>query len=209
MEELQKSKALHSRERLKSLGLHFDHIFAKINPIEPKQPQASVVFVITKSSLPPIPPSLENVVDYRNYPVDLDTYLRSQNTGSHPQSVINMCDFVQKGLIYSGNDPITKENAYWYKLQSDDILSSFVAPYDKKIHALHENTKNDDVARGYIILLNNDDMKRYGFTIVETLESCQSKGGKSSLLQIKKRKNITKKRRRVSRRKSRISCRKH
>lgn len=205
MEELKKSKALHSRERLKSLGLHFDHIFAKINPIEPKPPQESVVFVITSSSLPPIPSSQKNVIEYRNYPDHLNIHLLSRNTDSHPQSVINMCDFVQKGLIYSGNDPITKENAYWYKLQSDDILSSFVAPYDEKIHASLENINKDDVARGYIILLNNDDMKRYNFNIVETIESCSLKGGKtSSVLQRKKRKNITKKRR-----KSRISRRKH
>lgn len=205
MEELKKSKAELSRIRLNSLHLPFNHIFAKINPIEPKSSQASVVFVITSSSLPPIPLSDEDITAFRNYPDDLDIHLRSRNKGSHPQSVINMCDLVQSGLIYSGNDPITRENAYWYKLQTNDILSSYVAPHDLEIHGSRENANNDDVARGYIILLNNDDMEKYNFNIVETIESCSSKGGKtSSLVKRKKRKNITKRRR-----KSRISRRKH
>jgi len=113
-----------------------------------------------------------------------------------------MCKLVESGLIYSGNDPVNKEKVYWYRVQSDDILSSYVAAYDPVIHGSPENANNDDVSRGYIVLLNDDDMKRYNFTMVE---SCPSKGGKSSsLVKRKKRKNITKKRR-----KSRISRRKH
>ena len=210
------TKALNSRDRLEQLrdSFHFDHIFAKINPIEPQQPpppQESKVVVITRSSLPPIPSSTVHGNEaFRNYPYQLEPHLSSRQTTQHPQSIINMCDLIKEGLIYSGNDPITGQNAYWYKLKTDDILSSYVAQYHAEIHGSPENKINDDVARGYIILLNNDDMERYKFNRVETIESCSSKGGKtSSVLQRKKRKNITKKRRRISRRKPRISRRKH
>lgn len=213
MEDAIQRKALISRDRLKQLSdtFRFDHIFAKINPIEPQQPQESIVFVITRSSLPPIPLSIYHygIIAFRNYPHDLDSHLLLRNTKSHPQSVINMCELIQDGLIYSGTDPISKTTTYWYKVQDNDILSSYVAPYNADIHGSPENKINDDVARGYIILLTDAEMKTHNFNIVETLESCPSKGGKSSLLQIKKRKNITKKRRRVSRRKSRVSRRKH
>ena len=202
MGDVIQDKALNSRDRLEQLrgSFHFEHIFAKINPIEPQQPpppQESIVFVITRSSLPPIPSSIYDVIGYRNYTVDLTLHLSSRQNTQHPQSFINMCDLIKEGLIYSGNDPITGENAYWYKVQDNDILSSYNASY------------NDDVARGYIVLLNHDEMTTHSFNRIETLKSCPSKGGKSSLLQRKKRKNITKKRRRVSRRKPRISRRKH
>ena len=212
MEVVIKEKARDSRLRLEQLRgtLPFDHIFAKINPIITQSPQESIVFVITRSSLPPIPSWTDHGnIAFRNYPDDLDIHLRSRNTGYHPQSVINMCELIQGGLIYSWTDPISKTTTYWYKVQDNDILSSYVAPYDESIHGTKENTKNDDVARGYIVLLNDDEKTRK-FKIVKSLDSCPSKGGKtSSVLQRKKRMNITKKRRRVSRRKPRISRRKH
>jgi hypothetical protein len=209
MEEVINKKARSSRERLETLRLPFDYIFAKINPISPQSPQQSVVFVITKSSLPQIPSSASDVIGYRNYPWELDSHLSSRNKSSHPQSVIDMCELIKYQLIYSGKDPISGNTTYWYKVQDNDILSSYVASHDESIHGSTENDKNDDVARGYIILLTDAEMKRHNFNIVETLESCQSKGGKSSMLQRKKRKNITKKRRRISRRKPRVSRRKH
>jgi len=209
MEEVINKKAVTSRERIQLLKFDFDHIFAKINPITPQSPQESVVFVITKSSLPSIPSIESDLTGYRNYTVDLDLHLISRNKSSHPHSVINMCELIQNGLIYSGTDPISKNTTYWYKVQDNDIFSSYVALYDESIHGTKENTMNDDVAKGYIILLTNDDMEIYNFNIVENIDSCLSKGGKSSLLQRKKRKNITKKRRRISRRKPGVSRRKH
>jgi hypothetical protein len=209
MEDIIIKKALNSRERLRTLSLPFDHIFAKINPKSTKSPQESDVFVITRSSLPPIPSSDSDVIKYRNYPEDLGLHLSSRNKYSHPHSVINMCELIKYGLIYSGEDPISKKTTDWYKVQSNDILSSYVEPYEESIHGTKENAMNDDVAKGYIILLTDDDMERYNFNIVETIESCSSKGGKSSMLQRKKRKNITKNRRRISRRKPRMSRRKH
>jgi hypothetical protein len=207
MEDIINKKALNSRERLIKLSLSFDHIFAKINPKSTKSPQESDVFVITRSSLPPIPSSYSDVFGYRNYPEYLDLHLMSRNKSSHPHSVINMCELIKYGLIYSGEDPISKKTTDWYKVQSNDILSSYVAPRDESIHGPKENAMNDDVARGYIILLTDDDMERYNFNIVENIDSCPSKGGKSSMLQRKKRKNITKNRRRISRRKPRMSRR--
>jgi len=212
MEEIINKKASNSRERLRTLRLPFDHIFAKINPKSKKSPEESVVFVITRSSLPPIP--LSDVIGYRNYPVDLDLHLSSRNKSSHPHSVINMCELIKYGLIYSGEDPTDGKPTigkptYWYKVQANDILSSYVESYDESIHGTKENAMNDDVAKGYIILLTDAEMKTHNFNIVETIESCSSKGGKSSMLQRKKRKNITKNRRRISRRKPRMSRRKH
>lgn len=203
MEEVIESKAIQSRKRLNSLGLSYEYIFAKINPIEPNPPESSVVFVITRDFLPSIPTSSEEGIKaYRNYPTNLDLHLRSRQQETHPQSVINMCELVKSRLIYSGNDPVTKQIAYWYMVQSGDILSRYVAAYDPAIPDSYENRANDDVSRGYIVLLDDDKPRKYNFTIVE---SCPSKGGKSSsLVKRKKRKNITKKRR-----KSRISRRKH
>ena len=211
MDEVIQEKAHNSRIRLNPVRdtLPYDHIFAKINPIIPQSPQESVVFVNTRSSLPSIPSSIDDVIGYRNYTVVLTLHLISRNKSSHPHSVINMCELIQDGLIYSGTDPISKTTTYWYKVQDNDILSSYVAPYDESIHGTKENAMNDDVARGYIMLLNDDEMKTRKFKIVKSIESCPSKGGKSSLLQIKKRKNITKKRRRISRRKPRVSRRAH
>jgi hypothetical protein len=201
MEATINEKASSSRIRLTTLRLPFDHIFAKINPISPQSQQENVVFVITRSSLPPIPSSDSDVFRYRNYPVDLTRHLISRNQPSHPHSVINMCEFIKNGWIYSGQDPTDGKLTHWYKVQDNDILSSYVAPYVESIHGTKENTMNDDVSRGYIILLTDAEMKRHNFNIVQSIKSCSSKGGKSSMLQTKKRKNITKNRRRISRRK--------
>jgi len=203
MEDVIRQIATKSRIRLDEglLKFPYKHIFAKINPIEPKPLESSVVFVITRDSLPRIPTGHEDNIAFRNYPSVLDIHLRTRNQKTHPQSVINMCELVKSELIYSGIDPVTKELGYWYQVQSNDILSRYQAKYEPAIHGSPENAKNDDVSRGYIVLLD-DDMKRYNFT---RLESCPSTGGKSSsLVKRKKRKNITKKRR-----KSRISRRKH
>jgi hypothetical protein len=209
MEATINEKASSSRERLTRLRLPFDHIFAKINPISPQSQQENVVFVITRSSLPLIPSSYSDVFGYRVYPVNLGLHLMSRNQSSHPHSVIDMCDFIQKRWIYSGQDPTDGKLAHWYKVQDNDILSSYVAPYDESIHGTKENAMNDDVSRGYIILLTDAEMKRHNFNRVQSIKSCSSKGGKSSMLQRKKRKNITKNRRRISRRKPRMSRRKH
>jgi hypothetical protein len=203
MEATINEEASSSRKRLTKLRLHFDHIFAKINPIAPQSPQENVVFVITRSSLPPIPSSDSDsdIIQYRSYPVDLGLHLMSRNKSSHPHSVINMCEFIKNRWIYSGQDPTDGKLTHWYKVQDNDILSSYVAPYVESIHGTKENTMNDDVSRGYIILLTDAEMKRHNFNIVQSIKSCSSKGGKSSMLQRKKRKNITKNRRRISRRK--------
>jgi len=86
METLISEIATNSRKRLSSLGLSYKYIFAKINPIEPNPPpESSVVFVITRDSLPPIPTSSEEGINaYRNYPTNLDLHLRSRNRKNAP-----------------------------------------------------------------------------------------------------------------------------
>jgi hypothetical protein len=91
---------------------------------------------------------------------------------SHPISHVNIGDLITNHVMYSrvsipgdldlGFKPIpvgTKE--YWYKVQDTDILSGFIPNYNEAIHGQAGNEINDDVARGYIRLVDRDELRQF------------------------------------------------
>jgi hypothetical protein len=217
--------ARESRTRVQphNLDFEFARIFAKIyvNPNPKLKPipltsenyqlrDEAYVFV----TIPPPYPSAREL--FGTYTDKISQYLTPwYNSQGHPITKINntkMREMIGIGnLIYYRIDTSTGITEYWYLVQNLDILSGFRAVYDPKIHGHPKNVENDDVARGYIMLVPEKDFKQ--FTPVETgdrmyapttsASSASSKGGNKCSLKPKSIKRKKKQNKRNSRRRYR------
>lgn len=218
--------ARESRTRVQPHNLNFEfaRIFAKIyvKPDPKSEPipltnrntelrDGAFVFV----TIPPPPPSAREL--FGTYTDKISQYLTPwYNSQGHPITKINntkMREMIGIGnLIYYRIDTSTGITEYWYLVQPLDILSGYTeAKYVPDIHGDPKNVENDDVARGYIMLVPEKDFRQ--FTSVGTGDimyapttsdsSASSRGGNKCSLKPKSNKRKKKQNKHNSRRRYR------
>ena len=206
MEETINQAAAASRERLREAGLAFGHIFAKIYDYKSKMVLTDkhmcsnpVVYV----RIPP--PILVGLLPgaYRNVTSKISPMLSPAYTlHSHLISHINIGGLIEKRVIYSrvsidgdldsDNNPIPVGTIeYWYKVQDRDILSGFIPEHNKEIHGPGGNQINDDVARGYIRLVDRGELGNF-ITVTNVDEICKPKQEAGNKCTNKRKKKHTK-----------------